>query len=344
MNLEKAILKVMADGMLNDIVSSRAYEWLFRRYERLFKDKIVMDVGCRSGLLSMMSVEAGAVKVIALGNMESADLVKKAISHTEKEDIFEFVKGDIDEILLPCGLKKVDIIVSEWIGHSIFVDSLFKDVIYARKKWLVKGGLIVPNVAQLFVCGIAEHRRETIEVNILPQTDYPGRSYMVKEPVCLIEDYVAKDQLVTEKFLLKTIDLCTANASDEDFRVPFKLRGLKDSPLGAVVLYSDIGFSRPIGKFRRLFSTSPKKPCTYLKQTIIFVDDPVEVAKHELVEGVLGMYYSPEEHREVEYSLSFAGFEAEYSTTESEEAEDVSESDFEPEEDVDLSEIKEGSC
>ncbi|XP_052858641.1 uncharacterized protein LOC128266276 isoform X2 [Drosophila gunungcola] len=339
MDLDKAILKDMADGMLNDIVSSRAYEWIFRRYSV----QIVLDVGCRSGLLSLMSVEAGAVKVIAVGNAESADCVKKAIFNTEKEDIFEFVEGDIDEILLPCGLKKVDVIVSEWMGHSIFVDSLFKEVIYAREKWLVKGGQIIPNVAQLFVCGIAEHRRETIEVNILPQTDYPGRSYMVKEPVCLIEDYVAREQLVTDKFLLKTIDLRTANICDENFRMPFKMRGLKDCPLEAVALYADIGFSRPMGKVRRLFSTGPRKPRTYLKQTIIFVDDPVEVAKCELVEGVLGMYYSPAEHREVEYSLSFAGFDVEHSTSESEELEDVSESDFEPKEDVDLSEIKEGS-
>ncbi|XP_016960020.1 uncharacterized protein LOC108031289 [Drosophila biarmipes] len=338
MDLEKDVLEHMADGMLNDVVSSRAYEWLFKKYDKLFKDKIVMDVGCRSGLLSLMSVEVGAVKVIAVGNKESADFVKRAISKSEKEDIFEFVEGDINEILLPCGLKKVDVIVSEWMGHSVFVESLFKEVIYAREKWLVKGGHIIPNVVQLFICGIAHHRRENIEVNILPQTDYPGRSYMVNEPVRLIEDYVTKEQQVTEKFLLKTLDLCTALISDENFRLPFKLRGLTASPLGAVVLYSDVGFSQPMGKYRRLFSTSPKKPRTYLKQTILFVDDPVEVARHKLVEGFLGMYYNPDEHREVEYSLSFAGIKVEHSgSEESEEPEEVAESDFEPD-DVDLRE------
>jgi len=226
----------------------------------------------------------------------------------------------------------------------VFVDSLFKEVIYAREKWLVKGGHIIPNVAQLFICGVAQHQRDTIEMNILPQTDYPGRSYMVEEPVRLIEDYVTKDQQVTEKFLLKTIDLCTAVISDENFRLPFKLRGLKDSSLGAVVLYTDIGFSQPMGQYRRLFSTNPKKPRTYLKHTILFVDDPVEVAKRELVEGFLGMYYNPHEHREVEYSLSFACLNVEHSgSEESEEPEEVLESDFQTDF-VDLTEIKEFSC
>ncbi|XP_039492382.1 probable protein arginine N-methyltransferase 1.2 isoform X2 [Drosophila santomea] len=338
MDLEKNLLRVMADSMLNDVISTRAYEWVFKRYERLFKDKIVMDVGCRSGLLSLMSVEAGAVKVMALGNVESAEFVKNAFSNNEKEDIFEFVEGDIHEIVLPCGLKKVDIIVSD---HSIFVESLFKEVIYAREKWLVKGGLIIPNVAHLFVCGIAEHPRETIEVNILPQTDYPGRSYMVREPVSLIEDYVAKEQMVTEKFLLKTIDLRTAQIDDESFRVPFKLRGLTDSPLGAVVLYSDIGICRPRGKFRLLFSTGPKRPRTYLRQTILFMDDPVVVAKRELVIGDLGMYYKPDEHREVEYSFSFASSKVANSGSEEYvEHEDVSGTDSDQASDVDLSEIK----
>ncbi|KMZ03694.1 probable protein arginine N-methyltransferase 1.2 isoform X1 [Drosophila simulans] len=303
MDLEKNLLREMADSMLNDVISTRAYEWVFKRYERLFKDKIVLDVGCRSGLLSLMSVEAGAVKVMALGNRESAEFVSKAFIGTEKEDIFEFIEGDIHEIVLPCGLKKVDIIVSEWIGHSVFVDSLFKEVIFAREKWLVKSGFIIPNVAQLFVCGIADHPRKTVEGNILPQSDYPG-SFMVREPVSLMEDYVGKEQMITEKFLLKTIDLCTAHINDESFRVPFRLRGLRDSQLGAVVLYSDIGLCRPKGKFRLMFSTGPKRPRTYVRQTILFMDNPVEVAKRELVTGDLGMYYKPDEHREVEFSFS----------------------------------------
>jgi len=40
MDLEKNLLREMADSMLNDVISTRAYEWVFKRYERLFKDKV----------------------------------------------------------------------------------------------------------------------------------------------------------------------------------------------------------------------------------------------------------------------------------------------------------------
>ncbi|KAH8232267.1 hypothetical protein KR032_003068 [Drosophila birchii] len=293
MNLEKDLQREMAESMLRDVISANAYDLLIKDYKKLFKDKIVLDVGCRSGLLSLMSVEVGAVKVIAVGNMQSAKLVKNTLAQGDKEDIFEAVKGAIQEIRLPCGLKYVDIIVSEWLGHSIFVDSLFREVIFAREKWLAKGGIIIPNVAQLYVSGISKHRRPNAQVNAF------GNSCKVWE------DHVTKEELITDKFLVKTIDLCTASIDDDAFRLPIKLKALKDSSFGAVVLHMDVSFSRAKGRLRRLFSTSPAEPRTYLKQTILFLDEAIQVAEHQWLLGVLGMYPNPKEHRGVQYSLSF---------------------------------------
>ncbi|KAH8382733.1 hypothetical protein KR009_004981, partial [Drosophila setifemur] len=310
MDCEKELLNAMVDSMLMDTITTNAYNRIFKRQESIFKDKIVLDVGCRSGLLSLMSVEAGAVKVIGVGNMQSAKIVKKALSGGEKEDIFEMVEGSIENIRLPCGLKKVDIIVSEWIGkvfyksHSVFVDSLFKEVIFARDKWLTKGGHIIPNIARLFISGISKHHRPSVSVSIL-EKDHPDHQHSVQEPVCLIEGYVTKDQLITEKFLLRKIDLRTADSDDDVFRVKFKLKGLEDGPLGAMVLHSDISFARIGGGGRLLFSTSPKHPRTYLKQTIMFLDDNVTVAKDQLLHGALGLYRNPEEYRGVQFSLAF---------------------------------------
>ncbi|KAH8356103.1 hypothetical protein KR200_011439, partial [Drosophila serrata] len=299
MNLDKDLQREMAQSMLKDVISANAYDRLIKDYKKLFKDKIVLDVGCRSGLLSLMSVEVGAVKVIAVGNMQSAGMVKKALAQGDKEDIFEAVNGAIQEIRLPCGLKYVDIIVSEWLGHSIFVDSLFREVIFAREKWLAKGGIIIPNVAQLYVSGISEHRRLIVQGNV------PGKHYKVWEKESLLEDHVTREQLITDKFLIKSIDLCTASVEDDAFRLPFKLKALKDGFLGAVVLHADVAFSRAKGRLRRLFSTSPGEPRTYLRQTILFVNDFVQVAEHQSILGVLGMYPNPKEHRGVQYSLSF---------------------------------------
>jgi len=49
------------------------------------------------------------------------------------------VRGKVEEVTLPDGIEKVDIIVSEWMGYCLFYESMLNTVIYARDKWLVNG-------------------------------------------------------------------------------------------------------------------------------------------------------------------------------------------------------------
>ena len=49
----------------------------------------------------------------------------------------EIIKGKVEEVTLPDGIEKVDIIISEWMGYCLFYESMLKTVLYARDKWLV---------------------------------------------------------------------------------------------------------------------------------------------------------------------------------------------------------------
>jgi len=42
----------------------------------------------------------------------------------------------VEEVELPDGVEKVDIIISEWMGYCLFYESMLKTVIFARDKWL----------------------------------------------------------------------------------------------------------------------------------------------------------------------------------------------------------------
>ena len=44
----------------------------------------------------------------------------------------------MEETELP--VAKVDVIVSEWMGYCLFYESMLDTVIFARDKWLVRGG------------------------------------------------------------------------------------------------------------------------------------------------------------------------------------------------------------
>lgn len=48
------------------------------------------------------------------------------------------MRGKVEEVELPDGIEKVDIIISEWMGYCLFYESMLKTVLYARDKWLVR--------------------------------------------------------------------------------------------------------------------------------------------------------------------------------------------------------------
>lgn len=52
--------------MLNDKIRTNAYYKAIAGNPHLFKDKIVLDVGCGTGILSLFAAEAGAKKVYAV--------------------------------------------------------------------------------------------------------------------------------------------------------------------------------------------------------------------------------------------------------------------------------------
>ena len=51
--------------------------------------------------------------------------------------VITLIRGKVEEVTLPDGIEKVDIIISEWMGYCLFYESMLKTVLYARDKWLV---------------------------------------------------------------------------------------------------------------------------------------------------------------------------------------------------------------
>ena len=47
------------------------------------------------------------------------------------------MRGKVEEVQLPAGVEKVDVIISEWMGYCLFYESMLKTVLFARNRWLV---------------------------------------------------------------------------------------------------------------------------------------------------------------------------------------------------------------
>ena len=81
--------------------------------KHLFKDKIVLDVECGTGILSMFAARAGARKVIGVEFSDFAIIARKVVRNYNLVDTITIVHGKVENIQLPDDVEKVDIIVSE---------------------------------------------------------------------------------------------------------------------------------------------------------------------------------------------------------------------------------------
>ena len=60
----------------------------------------------------------------------------------------------MEEITLP--VPQVDIIISEWMGYFLLYESMLDSVLWARDKYLVKGGKMLPDKVHMYVAAIED--------------------------------------------------------------------------------------------------------------------------------------------------------------------------------------------
>lgn len=123
--------------MLKDHVRTNTYRLSMIHNRHLFKDKVVLDIGCGTGILSIFAAQAGARKVIGIDSSKVIESAREIVRTNKYDDKIILIKGKVEEVELPEEYQTVDIIVSEWMGYSLFYESMINTVIFARDKWLV---------------------------------------------------------------------------------------------------------------------------------------------------------------------------------------------------------------
>ena len=141
--------------MLKDKVRTESYRDFIYGNKHLFKDKVVLDVGCGTGILSMFCVRAGAKHVYAVDNASILDKAREIIYENKLDNKISCLRGKIEEISLP--VASVDIIVSEWMGYCLQFEAMLDSVIWARDRYLKSpGGLMVPSHCTLRLAPIVD--------------------------------------------------------------------------------------------------------------------------------------------------------------------------------------------
>jgi 2-polyprenyl-3-methyl-5-hydroxy-6-metoxy-1,4-benzoquinol methylase len=87
------------ETMLQDRIRTEAYQNAIINNPHIFKDKIVMDIGCGTSILSLFAAKAGAKKVIAV---DASDVYKEAreiIELNGYSHIITVVHGKVEDLI-----------------------------------------------------------------------------------------------------------------------------------------------------------------------------------------------------------------------------------------------------
>ncbi|XP_037944680.1 protein arginine N-methyltransferase 1 [Teleopsis dalmanni] len=290
------------EEMLKDEVRTITYRNAMYHNKHLFRDKVVLDVGCGTGILSMFAAKAGAAKVIAVDCSNIVEYARQVVIDNNLEGIIHVVKGKIEEVDLPLGIKEVDIIISEWMGYCLFYESMLDTVLYARDKWLKPDGMMFPDRGTLYITAIEDRQYKDDKINWWDNVygfDMSCiRKVAVTEPLV---DVVDPKQVVSNSNLVKEVDLYTVKKSDLEFSTPFNLTIKRNDFVQALVTYFNIEFTK---SHKRLgFSTSPDATYTHWKQTVFYLDDYMTVKKGEEITGTFKMKPNQRNNRDLDFVI-----------------------------------------
>jgi len=289
------------EEMLKDQVRTITYRNSIYQNKHLFKDKVVLDVGSGTGILSMFAAKAGAKAVIAVEFSQIAEQSKQIIKDNKLDHIITVCHSKLEDIKeLPGGHTKVDVIISEWMGYCLFYESMLNTVLKARDQWLAPDGALFPDKASLWICAIEDGQYKEDKINWWDNVygfDMSSiRRRAMTEPLVDVVDY---KQVVSAHSLIKEVDLYTVKIEDLEFTAPFEMMMRRDDYVHAFVTYFTVEFSKTHKKIG--FSTSPEDRYTHWKQTVFYLPESITAKKGEVIRGTFAVKPNQRNQRDLDF-------------------------------------------
>jgi SAM-dependent methyltransferase len=319
--------------MLADRVRTEAYQHAIEKNRKYFEGKTVLDIGCGTGILSMFAARAGAKLVVGIDMSEMAFKAMDNVKENGLQDVITIVHGKVEDLgdrgesvdekrpnhsdgsadklkLLQPG--SFDVILSEWMGYALVFECMLETVLKARDVWLKPNGLVLPNIAEVYVQGMGDV--EEWNKTIGYWKDVYGFKMNTMTALVLPEAHVFvvnKDSVCGARYLLHTYDICSVKPEDLDIvSRPFTLT-LKptDTTLTGLCISFDCDFAAEnVLEHSVKLPTGPECTPTHWKQTVLYLPEPIVLdsqgeTEHR-VEGTLTIARNSQNPRHLDFVLT----------------------------------------
>ncbi|KAG7191378.1 Nuclear SAM-dependent mono-and asymmetric methyltransferase [Scheffersomyces spartinae] len=289
------------EEMLKDTSRTLAYRQAMFKNKDLFKGKIVLDVGCGTGILSMFAAKAGAKHVYSVDMSNIIEKAREIVSLNGFDDKITLLQGKLEDIELP--VDKVDIIVSEWMGYFLLYESMLDTVLYARDKYLAEGGLILPDKCSMHIAGIEDGQYKDDKVHFWEDVygfDYsPFIEVVMAEPLV---DTVENNSLITTGSKFFEFDINTVTKEELAFTSNFQVEAIDNDLCHAYIVWFECDFP---GNEKVRLCTGPMHQYTHWKQTVFYMDQVLDLKKGDLIKGSISSRPNAKNPREIDIEISW---------------------------------------
>ena len=290
------------EEMIKDKIRTGSYKKAIENNKTIFKDKIVLDIGSGTGILSIFAAKAGAKHVYGIEYADIADYSKEIIKQNNLSDKITIIQSKVEEANLP--VDKVDIIISEWMGYFLLYESMLDTLLFARDKWLKKDGYLLPDKAQIYLAGIQDSLYKYNKIDSWDNV-YGFNFSVLKNPALAepIIDNFPNNNIISNSCKIFDIDLYTVKVEDLDFSAGYEIIFNKDDTFNGFVTWFDVEFDKIPNKIT--LSTSPYEPSTHWKQVMFYSKNDIEVKKNEKLKGSICVIKDKMNFRFINSKISF---------------------------------------
>ncbi|KAJ2615912.1 Nuclear SAM-dependent mono-and asymmetric methyltransferase [Coemansia sp. RSA 1365] len=290
------------EEMLKDEVRTVSYRDAIMKNKHIFQDKIVLDVGCGTGILSMFAAKAGAKHVIGVDMSNIIDKAKLIVEENGLSDKVTLLKGKMEEVAMP--YEQVDIIISEWMGYFLLYESMLDTVLLARDKYLAPSGKIFPDTATMIISTIEDGEYKEDKLNFWDNV-YGFKMSCIKEAAMSepLVDTVEARVINSSQCAFKTIDILTVTKEELAFSAPYEISITRDDYVHAFISWFDIEFRACHKPIR--FSTGPFSKYTHWKQTVFYTKKTLTVCKGDTIKGNITCAPNSTNPRDQDITISY---------------------------------------
>ncbi|XP_073999592.1 arginine methyltransferase 4 isoform X3 [Rhodnius prolixus] len=298
-------------NMLQDYVRTSTYQRAVLSNADDFRDRVVLDVGAGSGILSFFAVQAGARRVYAVEASSMAQHAETLVNANNFQEKIKVITGKIEEIDLP---EMVDVIISEPMGYMLYNERMLETYLHA-KKWLKPGGVMFPSKGDLHIAPFMDDAlfmEQTNKANFWVQTCFHG-----------VDLSTVRDAAMKEYFRQPIVDtfdmrICMAksvrhsvdfnHAEEKDLHkivIPLDFYMLETGTVHGLAFWFDVAFT---GSTQTVWlSTSPTEALTHWYQVRCLLESPLFTKAGQLLTGTVILQANHRQSYDVTIDVSIEG-------------------------------------